>query len=169
MFNPSMISRRQAFRMKVTAGLALAIPAFAGFEASDESAEPIKSLLATHNKAFTAHDMKGVLATLSPSIAMLGTGPGEIWSGHKEVADAYQHFFADFDPGKQSFEMLWSDSGVNGDIAWLATENKVTMSKAARKIQFGLNLSLIVERISGKWMIRTMHFSNVVGADKSHA
>ncbi len=155
-------------RRRAALGMALGLIAAAtplraqGAKPSPE-VEALKALLDAHDKAFTAHDMKGVLALFAPNATILGTGPGEIWGGHEEIAVAYSHFFEDFDPGKQTVEALWRDGHVLGDMAWLMTSTKVTMTKGATVVEVGLNLSVTFEKIAGKWLVRTMHFSNLTG------
>lgn len=154
------LSRRQA-ALAALGALALATPAVAHAAESEESVEELKALLAAHNKAFTAHDLKGVLATLSPKIAVMGTAPGELWVGHQEVSSAYTHFFEDFDPGKQHFEDLWHQGNVGPNGAWLMTMSKVTFTKGGAKTEFGLNMSILCEKEAGRYLVRAMHFSNL--------
>lgn len=154
------LSRRQA-TLAALGVVALAAPAMAQAGGSGDSVDALKALLAAHNKAFTNQDLAGVLATLSPDVAIIGTAPGEIWVGHTEATDAYTHFFTDFDPGKQSFEDLWHQGNVGPNGAWLMTMSKVTLQKEDKKTEFGLNLSMVCEKRDGKWLIRAMHFSNL--------
>lgn len=153
------LSRRQA--ALAIGALAVAAPLTAQAAAADDSVEALKALLEAHNKAFTAQDMAGVMATMHPKVVVIGTAPGEIWSGPDEVKDAYIHFFADFDPGKQTFENLWHQGNVGPQGAWLMTMSKVTMWKESVKTEFGLNTSVVAEKSDGKWLIRAMHFSNL--------
>ena len=133
----------------------------AGSATGAEAVDGLKSVIEEHNKAFNAHDVKGVLKTIAPNGVLIGTAPGEIWAGHEEIADAFQHFFADFDAGKQEFENLWRDGGIRGDLAWLMASHKVTMTKGAKSHQFALNTSMTFEKVDGKWLVRAMHFSNL--------
>jgi uncharacterized protein (TIGR02246 family) len=164
----SDLSRREA-ALAALGAAALVFPAMAGSaEAAPQgSLEALKALLEAHNKAFTAQNMNGVLATMAPNCVLMGTGPGELWTGHKEIANAYQHFFKTFDPGKQSFENLWHDGAVGPMGSWLMAISKVTLVKGDKKTEFGLNLSMACERLSGKWLIRAMHFSNLTGPHKA--
>lgn len=162
------LSRREA-TLAALGAVALAVPAMSlPAEAGPrDSVEALKALLKAHDDAFTAHNLQGVLATLSPRCALMGTGPGELWVGHKEIGEAYTQFFKDFDPGKQSFEMLWHDGNMGPMGAWLMVKTKVTMTKGAAKSEFGLNVSIACEKHAGKWLIRGMHFSNLTPASKS--
>ena len=65
--------------------------------------EKIRALLKAHDDAMTSHDLEGVLATLAPKAVIIGTGPGEVWSGPEEIKDAYEHFFQGYDKGQQDF------------------------------------------------------------------
>lgn len=159
-------SRRQA-TLAAFGALALAAPKMAQAAEADGSVEALKALLEAHNKAFTAQDMAGVLATLSPEVTIMGTAPGELWIGHDEAEDAYVHFFGDFDPGQQSFESLWHQGNVGPKGAWLMSVSKVTMVKESKKTEFGLNMSLVCENADGRWRIRAMHFSNLAAPAKA--
>lgn len=160
----TMLSRRQAAYATVLGALAATVPAFGqGAEPDAESVDALQALLDEHNRAFTSHDMQGVLRVFAPNAMILGTGPGEIWGGHAEIKSAYQHFFDDFTPGKQVFENLWREGDVRGDLAWLLSMSKVTMSKEEKRREFGLNISVVFEKIHGKWLVRAMHFSNLSG------
>jgi uncharacterized protein (TIGR02246 family) len=160
------LTRREAVLAAVGAA-ALAVPASAKKNEKTESVDALRALLKAHNEAFTAHDMKGVLATLDADCIMMGTGPGELWIGHEEVKDAYDHFFSDFDKGDQTFESLWHKGNVGEQGAWLMTVSKVTIQKNSEKTEFGLNLSLTCEKHKDKWLIKAMHFSNVTGGEKA--
>ena len=166
MLNIHAVSRRRAAMMSA-AGMSVLIPAFADSKSDPGASSAVRAVFKEHDRAFTDQDLKGVLATLNPDAILIGTSPGEIWKGHSEISDAYRHFFSDFDRGKQSFDVLWSDSGVSGDMAWFLSENKVTMNHAGKKSEFGLNLSVTLEKAGDAWLIRTMHFSNLVGGSRS--
>ncbi len=160
----TMLSRRQAAYATALGALVATVPAFGqGAKPDAESVDALKALLDEHNRAFTSHDMQGVMRVFAPNATILGTGPGEIWGGHAEIESAYQHFFDDFTPGKQVFENLWREGGVRGDLAWLLSTSKVTMNKDQESREFGLNTSVIFEKIDGKWLVRAMHFSNLSG------
>ena len=127
----------------------------------DAATAEVRALLAAHDKAFTAHDLDGLLKTFSPKAAVVGTGPGELWVGRDEITVAYRHFFEGFDVGKQSFQYLWRQGHVGADTAWLTTLTRVSMTKAGQAAEFGLNLSLVAEKIDGHWSISSLHFSNL--------
>lgn len=154
--------RRVAFAVALGA-IAAATPSFAEGGKPSPEVEALKALLDAHDKAFSAQDEKGVLALFAPSATILGTGPGEIWGGHDEIATAYRHFFEGFDAGKQKVESLWRDGHVLGEMAWLMAVTKVTMTKGANTAEIGINLSVTFEKAAGKWLIRAMHFSNLTG------
>ena len=153
--------------MAVVGAAALTMPAMADMkeEEKNDSTEALRALLKAHNEAFTAHDMKGVLATLASDCTIMGTGPGELWIGHDEIKGAYEHFFEDFDKGEQQFESLWHHGNVGPHGAWLMTISKVTLEKDSEKSEFGLNLSLVCEKKKKDWLIQAMHFSNVTSKE----
>ncbi len=170
MSEPAKVPRRQLAHLAALGALFAAAPALgqAAKAGSKPAAKPegdtlesVRAVLEEQNKAFNAHDVKGILKTIAPNGVLIGTAPGEIWAGHEEIADAFQHFFADFDAGKQEFENLWRDGGIRGDLAWLMASHKITMTKGAKSHQFGLNTSVTFEKVDGKWLVRAMHFSNL--------
>ncbi len=163
------LTRRNAVLAAAVGAAVLAVPAMAKTKDTqpDPSVEVLRALLKAHDQAFTDHDMKGLLATLSPECVLMGTSPGELWVGHDELTEAYKHFFADFDKGKQNFEHLWYDGNVGPAGAWLMTTSKVTLTKGKKSSEFGLNLSLTCEKHDDKWLIRAMHFSNPTASTKA--
>lgn len=121
----------------------------------------LKELHDAYFKAFSAHDAAGVVALFTPNAIVVGTGPGEIWGGPEEIAEAHKNFFEAFDPGKQESEVLFRDGNVLGGMAWITSMSRVKFTKGADVTEFGLNSSVVFEKAGGKWLIRSMHFSNL--------
>ncbi|MEA3205208.1 MAG: hypothetical protein QOG92_846, partial [Verrucomicrobiota bacterium] len=116
-----------------------------------------------HDEAFTNHDLKGVMACLTEKAAIMGTGPGEIWSGPGEIKVAYEHFFEGFDKGEQKFEYHFKIGGISAEMGWLMTAGNVSGKKAGKEFSFPVNLSLTVAKKDDKWRIAAMHFSTLTG------
>src|SRR4051794_37076290 len=98
-------------RTSIVTGLS-AVAAVASLQSEIQAQEPkgsnpelekIRAVLKAHDDAMTNHNLEGVLAVLSPKAVIMGTGPGEVWSGAEEIKDAYKHFFEGFDKGEQDF------------------------------------------------------------------
>jgi ketosteroid isomerase-like protein len=158
-------------RNTIIAGLA-GITAVASLVPSAQAAEKaaanpelddVKALLKAHDEAMTSHDMKGVMATMTEKAAIMGTGPGEIWSGPEEIQDAYEHFFKDFDKGSQDFEYQFKIGGLGADMGWLMASGNVKGKKDGKSFEFPLNVSATVAKSGGKWRIASMHFSTLTG------
>jgi len=82
----------------VTAAVAIAPTADAqASQGTNPDLDQIRALLKAHDEAFTNQDLKGVMACLTDNAAIMGSGPGEIWSGPDEIKGAYEHFFEGFD------------------------------------------------------------------------
>ena len=84
------MNRKEALLGIATIAAAAAVPSVAsaqtpepegGAGAENPELEPIRALLRAYDTAFTNHDLSGVTATLSDKAAIMGSGPGEIWSG----------------------------------------------------------------------------------------
>jgi hypothetical protein len=89
----------------ITAAVAVAPTADAqASQAANPELEQIRALLRAHDEAFTNQDLNGIMACLTEKAVIMGTGPGEIWSGPDEIKVAYEHFFEGFDKGEQKFE-----------------------------------------------------------------
>jgi uncharacterized protein (TIGR02246 family) len=164
------MNRREAI-IAGMAGITAAVAAAPKAEAeSSEGANPdlgqIRALLRTHDEAFTNHDLNGIMACLTKKAAIMGTGPGEIWSGPDEIKVAYEHFFQGFDKGEQKFEYQFKIGGVTPEMGWLMTAGNVNGKKDGKDFSFPLNLSLTVAKKDGKWLIAAMHFSTLTGASK---
>jgi hypothetical protein len=103
---------------------------------------------------------------MSEKGAILGTGPGEIWSGADEVRAAHQRLFEGFDKGEQGFEYEFNVGGVISDMGWMLTSGNVTGSKDGNEFTFPVNISLTVLKDSGKWLILAMHYSILEAEDE---
>lgn len=126
-------------------------------------AEGIHSTFNSYLKAFQEKNIDGVMAVFSdvPNTVMMGTGPDEIWLGKEDIRRAHQAFFADFI--KESFKQTLVSMGVNDNAAWLTGYIVVTQQNQKSTNTFQINLSLVLERVEGKWYLVTMHFSNLTG------
>ena len=129
--------------------------------------EQIRALLHAHDEAFTSQDLKGVLACFAEKAAIMGSGPGEIWSGPDEIKVAYEHFFEGFDKGEQKFEYQFRIGGVRPDMGWLMTAGNVTGKKGGKDFAFPLNVSLTDTKNQHKWLIAAMHFSTLTGGPEA--
>ena len=161
------MNRREA----IIAGMAgmtaaVAVPRTADAQtslAANPELEQIRALLGAHDEALTNRDLNGIMACLTEKAAIMGTGPGEIWSGPDEIKVAYEHFFEGFDKGEQKFEYQFRIGGLTSEMGWLMTGGNVNGKKDGKEFAFPLNLSLTVEKKDGKWLIAAMHFSTLTG------
>jgi uncharacterized protein (TIGR02246 family) len=161
------MNRRNAILTGITAAASVATLASAsGAEeapAENPELERIRAVLKAHDEAYNAHDLKGVLATLSPKAVIIGAGPGEVWSGHEEISEAYEQFFAGFDKGGQEFDYQYKFGGLSSDMAWMMVTGEIKGKKDGQAFSVGLNLSLVGSKVDGEWKIAAMHYSTVAG------
>jgi uncharacterized protein (TIGR02246 family) len=161
------MNRREAIIAGVAvAAASVAVAPSAAAESAQEAnpeLEQVRALLQAHDDAFTNHDMEGVLASYTEKAAIMGSGPGEIWSGPDEMKAAYEHFFEIFDKGEQKFEYQFRIGKLASDMGWMMTAGNVNGKKEGKEFSFPLNLSLTVEKNEGKWLIDAMHFSTLTG------
>jgi ketosteroid isomerase-like protein len=164
------MNRREAILAGVTGiAAAVAVPSAGIAQASDAEnpeLEPIRALLEAYDKAFTNHDLDGVMACMSAKAAILGTGPGEIWSGPDEIKSAHEHFFDGFDKGEQRFDYEFNLGGIISETGWMLTSGNVSGKKDGTPFAFPLNVSLTVGKESEKWLIVSMHFSILAGPNE---
>ena len=132
-------------------------------ETANPELDPLRTLLAAYDAAFTNQDIDGVMATLSDKAAIMGTGPGEIWSGSDEIKAAYRHFFEGFDVGQQSFDYEFSIGQVGADSGWIMTSGNVSGTKEGKDFTFPVNVSIVATKDGGKWQIAAMHYSILTG------
>jgi uncharacterized protein (TIGR02246 family) len=161
------MNRREAIIAGV-AGIAAAVAVAPTAEAQasqgdNPDLDQIRALLMAHDEAFTNQDLNGIIACFAEKAAIMGSGPGEIWSGPDEIKVAYEHFFEGFDKGEQKFEYQFRIGGVSSDMGWLMASGNVTGKKAGKEFAFPLNVSLTVAKKDGKWLIAAMHFSTLTG------
>src|SRR6516225_10860128 len=159
------MNRRKAI-VAAIAGMAAAVAVVPATDAqASEEANPdldqIRALLKAHDAAFTSQDLNQVLACMTDKAAIMGTGPGEIWSGPDEIKVAYQHFFEGFDKGEQKFEYQFRIGGVTPEMGWLMASGNVTGKKDGKDFAYPLNISLTVAKREDKWLVAAMHFSTL--------
>lgn len=158
--------KRRTAIMSGVSGLvaaAAASPLARAGEAPNPEMEQIHALLKAHDDATTNHDLPGVMACLAENAAVMGTGPGEIWSGPTEIKDAYQHFFEGYDKGQQDFEYHSKVGDLGMGMGWLMATGNIHGKKDGRDFSYPLNVSLTVSKQDGKWKIASMHFSTLTG------
>ena len=160
------MNRKEAILGIATIAAAAAVPTVASAqkpetEAEDPELEPIRALLKAYDTAFTNHDLNGVMATFSDKAAMMGSGPGEVWSGADEIKAAHQKLFEGFDAKQQTFDYEFNIGQVMSDTAWMLTSGNVTGKKGGEEFTFPVNISLTATKQGGKWLIAAMHFSSV--------
>jgi len=132
---------------------------------SNDNANKLKgqvtALLEQHDKALSAHDVKGVMKTYvaGPEIFLMGTGPGEIFLGKEEVEGAYSQLFTRFDKGSLSFTYDRVSAGSRGDIAWFAAEGtaKGKVKDELKVIRYNLSGTLLKQKDA--WFFIAIHFS----------
>src|SRR5262245_40403524 len=162
------MNRKEAILGIATIAAAAAVPSVATAqkpetEAEDPELEPIRALLKAYDTAFTNHDLNGVMATLSDKAAIMGTGPGEIWSGADEIKAAQQKLFEGFDAGQQSFDYEFNIGHIKSDTAWMLTSGNVTGKKGGEEFTFPVNISVTATKEGVKWLIVALNFSSVQG------
>ena len=150
------------------AGISAAAFAKAGAatpDAKNPELDGVRKLLAAHDKATTDHDLKGVMATLADDAAVMGTGPGEMWSGKDELKTAYEHFFMVYDKGEQDFTYKFMHGDLGDTMGWAMSSGTVKGKKDGKEFSYPLNISLTVTKKSGAWKIAAMHFSTLTGKE----
>jgi len=161
------MNRREAIIAGVTGITAVVATASPANAESSQGANPdldqIRALLKAHDEAFSNHDLSGVMACLAEKAAIMGSGPGEIWSGPDEIKSAYEHFFEGFDKGEQKFEYQFRIGGGTSDMGWLMASGNVTGKKDGKDFAFPLNISITVAKKEDKWLVAAMHFSTLTG------
>ncbi|HSI83055.1 MAG: nuclear transport factor 2 family protein [Candidatus Methylacidiphilales bacterium] len=155
------MNRRDAILAGIsTFAAAIAVaPAAIAADETDKDFGTLVPLLKAHDDAFTKHDLPAVLATFASKSVVMGTGPGELWSGKEELTTAYENFFKGFDKGQQDYEYRHRVGMVTGDSAWLVTSGDSKMKKDGKEVAFPLNISFAFVKEGGAWKISLLHFS----------
>src|SRR5215831_11291678 len=160
------MNRKEAIMGIATIAAAAAVPSVVSAqkpeaEAENPELEPMRALLKAYDTAFTNQDLDGVMATMSDKAALMGSGPGEIWSGPDEIKAAHQKLFEGFDAKQQGFDYEFNIGQVMSDTGWMLTSGNVTGTKGGKEFTFPVNISLAATKQGGKWLIAAMHFSIV--------
>jgi ketosteroid isomerase-like protein len=158
---------RLAVVVAVAAGVVLGVSQLA-FTGADPGAEP-RAAVEAYANAISARDLDGCMAMFARETEpiVLGTGPGERWIGHEEIADAHRHFLETFDT--EHSERTWGMGAMRGDVAWGAGMFAVTQYLKNVKNEFFLNITMVLVREGGEWRIALAHFSNLTGAEQPPA
>ena len=123
----------------------------------------VKTIIAQHNQALGAHDLKGVMTLYSsnPDIFLMGTGPGETYLGEEGIAGAYNQIFSRFKADSLTFKTDCITAGSKGDLAWFAVTTTIsgTVNNELKAREF--NLTGLLHKQKGKWRIINMHFSRL--------
>ncbi len=130
----------------------------------DKIKEEVKAVLNQHDEAMGKQDLKTLLSLYAddPTIAMMGTGPGEFWKGKTEVETAYKEFLKDFKAGSLKHQCPDTSGGHFGDVAWLvASCNMQDITPDGKARDYVLNVSAVLKKEKGSWKFQTLHFSNL--------
>ncbi len=160
------MDRRTSIITGLTAAATLAATLSAPAEAKEKphpDLEKVRAILKAHDDAMTNHDLKGVMATLAPKAVIMGSGPGEFWTGDDQIKDAYEHFFQGYDKGEQDFIYHERRGGLSDDMGWMVASGEVKAKKDGKAFAFPINISMTVFRSRGTWKIQAMHFSTLTG------
>jgi uncharacterized protein (TIGR02246 family) len=128
----------------------------------------LMALLSQHDDALNNKNLDALMNLYADgdNTVMMGTGPGERWEGKTAIRSAYEQITKDYDKGSLSHSCYWKDGGVSGNMAWLAAMCKMSDSTGKKKRDYELNVSSVFEKVNGQWMVRAMHYSNVVSGKK---
>jgi uncharacterized protein (TIGR02246 family) len=126
----------------------------------------IQDSLQKYANAVSEKDLEGAMEMFADEVepVMMGTGPGELWVGKGEIADAHKHFFEGF--AREKNETTWRQANVKGDVAWGGATYTVTQHIGDKENTFHLNLTMVMVKEGGVWRIAMVHFSNLTGPDR---
>ena len=155
--------------LAATLASVLTMPAWAApAPETDPVKEEVKAVLNQHDEAMGKQDLKALLSLYAddPTIAMMGTGPGEFWKGKTEVETAYKEFLKDFKAGSLKHQCPDTSGGHQGDVAWLvASCNMQDTAPDGKARNYVLNVSAVLKKEKGGWKFQTLHFSNLTSGD----
>ena len=160
------LSRRSALVKTLTGAAVLTAIAPDAHAQDSPELEAAKSLLKAHDDALKNQDINTLLGTFAKKCAMIGSGPGEIWSGSEEIKSAYENIFKGFDKGSQDYDYHFRLGGLQSDAGWLVTSGNIKGKKDGKEFEFPINLSLTVVKEDGAWKIAALHFSTLTGPEK---
>jgi len=147
---------------------AIGLSSRAVFAQDNPEVAQLVALLAQHDDALGQKNLDALMNLYADgnNTVMMGTGPGEKWQGKAEIRDAYSHIIQDYDTGSQKHDCYWKTGGVNGNTAWLSSMCKMSDTAKKKPREYELNISAVFEKVNDKWLIRQMHYSNVVSGKK---
>lgn len=140
-------------------------PALAAEDPESSPEDALRAVLAAHEEALNKHDIEGLLTLYAPGhqTVLMGTTAPERWVGGAEIADAYLQFFKDFNAGTVERDCPWMQVDASGDVGWITANCEYQDARAGEARRFVLNVTAVMQRLDGTWMLRTMHFSNPTG------
>ncbi|MDQ5909931.1 MAG: hypothetical protein QG599_2026 [Pseudomonadota bacterium] len=152
------------FLLAATLGCVLASPVWSAETPKEKAGEGLRAALRQHHEALNKQDLKALLALYAdtPTVAIMGTGPGEFWKGKAAIEDTYKHYFETFKPGSLSNECPETTGAEEGDNAWLMASCVMKdTSPDGQPREFGLNISAVLKKGPAGWQFQAMHFSNL--------
>ena len=146
--------------------IAAPVSAKKGDDQPQKISKGVHKLLKKHDKALKKQDLDGVMNTyVDDNAILIGTGPDEFWVGDEQIKEAYQHFFADYDPGALEVNCTWRSTGDKGGMAWLMAMCQFTDYLKNVRRDYAVNISAVAERSGKGWQFRTFHISNITAPE----
>lgn len=166
-----MVGKRASMLVLVVAlCLALVSTCLATQEDSKIMAE-VKAVVEQHFKAFSAHDLKGVMDTYASdaTTVLMGTGPGEAFVGEEAIGGAYSQFFTRFKANTINCKYDWICVGSTDNVVWFAltTTMEATVNNEKKEKAFNMSGTLLKEK--GQWRFVSLHFSRLGAEQKAAA
>ncbi len=152
--------------LAATLGCALTLPVLAADKAPDagKASEEIKAVLRQHHEALNKHDLKALMALYAdnPSVALMGTGPGEFWKGKAAIEETYKHFFETFKAGSLTHQCPEATGGEDDNDAWLMASCVMKDSDpSGQPREFEMNVSAVLKKEKAGWRVQALHTSNL--------
>jgi uncharacterized protein (TIGR02246 family) len=160
---PVFIHPEEVGMMNKSSLIAMALTlACASAAAAPAPEDAVREVLDAHEQALNKHDIDGLMALYAPGAdtVVMGTTPPERWVGKAEIAEAYGHFFEDFDAGTVQRECPWMQVEASGDVGWITANCEYQDALDGKSRSFALNVTAVMQQREGAWKLRAMHFSN---------
>lgn len=121
--------------------------------------QEVETFVQRHLTDLARKDLAAVMAAYedSPEAVAIGTGVDERAVGPEEIRARYERSFQQSE--RMTATLGWPRIGIEGDVAWVAADARVTASVGGREETYDGRLTMVLRRKGGTWRMTQSHFS----------
>ena len=126
---------------------------------NDVSESELIEVLDQFCSGFASRDAEAVLRVCAPDLDLVVvTSEEPLLRGPTE----FRAFLDRYVEGPTTYSWEWDrhDVSMAGSIAWLLAEGTETAGREERVVQHPYRMTMVLERVEGRWLVRQVHGSS---------